>query len=231
MVNIFLLAGQSNMSGRGSLNEVSPIIHKGILVFNKSGWVPAREPLHSDKPEHAGIGPGMSFALELINRGCFDEVGLLPCAFGESKLSRWMPGATLYENALECVRAAVPERGILRGLLWHQGEGDSCSVEDSESYGRRFREMISGMRSALGIADLPVIAGELGLFLENYESTPFFLTVNDHLRRAGMESKFYRLVSSSGLTDKGDNLHFDSASLRTLGIRYAAVYAEHFFKK
>ena len=53
--HLYLLAGQSNMSGRGIIDSVSKKINPQILVLDQSGkWVPATDPLHFDKPKVAG---------------------------------------------------------------------------------------------------------------------------------------------------------------------------------
>ena len=61
-LNIFLLIGQSNMAGRGKLDDVSELVHPDLFMFRAGQWLPAAEPLHTDKPRIAGVGLGMSFA-------------------------------------------------------------------------------------------------------------------------------------------------------------------------
>lgn len=86
-LNIFLLIGQSNMAGRGNMDEVEEIEHPDILMFRKGRWVKAKEPLHEDTT-NAGIGPSMSFALNLIEEYPRAKIGLVPCAVGATPLSR-----------------------------------------------------------------------------------------------------------------------------------------------
>src|SRR3972149_1667175 len=98
-IDIFLLAGQSNMAGRGRLDEVPAFSPPAVLMFREGAWRQAQEPLHTDIPGSAGIGLGMSFAVELLKVMPDIRVGLVPCAVGGSPLSRWIPGADLYNNA------------------------------------------------------------------------------------------------------------------------------------
>ena len=125
----------------------------------------------------------MSFAVELANVAGMAPIGLIPCAVGGTPLSRWMPGADLYENAVATARSALAT-GHLRGVLWHQGEGDSIRREDAESYGERFQSMVQNLRADLSAESVPVIAGELGSFLRHYERCRFFELVNAQLRPA-----------------------------------------------
>ena len=99
-LNIFLLMGQSNMSGRGRSTEVEPVEDSRVLMFRGDRWSVADEPLHDDKPT-AGVGLGMTFALGLIERWPSARIGLVPCAVGGFPLELWEPGAGLYAAAVE----------------------------------------------------------------------------------------------------------------------------------
>lgn len=224
-LNIFLLIGQSNMAGRGKLGEVPELAHPQVFMFREGRWVNASEPLHTDKPAIAGVGLGMSFATQLIAEAGMMRIGLVPCAVGGTPLSRWMPGADLYDSSVAIARSALAN-GNLRGILWHQGEGDSGQRGDAETYGERFRNMIKSLRSDLAAESVPVIAGELGRFLQQREGSGFFELVNTQLNELEGTLPHYACASSEGLNDKGDSLHFGSASLREFGIRYAERFLE-----
>jgi len=221
-MDIYLLIGQSNMAGRGSLDEVPSIRDPRLFMFRDQGWMPAEEPLDPDKTKNAGIGPAMSFAAELLNAGTA-FIGLLPCAVGGTPLSRWMPGADLYQRAVATTRKAITH-GALKGVLWHQGERDSKNAVHAASYGRRFRKMVYALRLEFNESRFPVLAGELGYFLEQQRDFTHFKTINRQLKELEQEIPDYACVSSDGLTDKGDHLHFDSRSQRELGRRYAQKY-------
>src|SRR5687768_14861689 len=48
--HLYLLIGQSNMAGRGVVEEADKVPHPGVLVFTKeNAWAPAVDPLHFDK--------------------------------------------------------------------------------------------------------------------------------------------------------------------------------------
>lgn len=224
-LNIFLLIGQSNMAGRGRFNEVPQLEHPQVFMFRADRWITAMEPLHTDKPQIAGIGLGMSFAVELIRAAGMAPVGLIPCAVGGTPLSRWMPGADLYENAMGTARAALAA-GNLKGILWHQGENDSGNREDAASYGERLRDMIQSLRADLSAHSVPVVAGELGHFLRHAQGCGFFELVNRSLRELEGRLPAYACAGAEGLFDNGDVVHFDAVSLREFGIRYAKRFLE-----
>ena len=143
---VFLLAGQSNMAGRGPLAD-APLPPLGstastderITAFSQRGsgattaeaWAAASEPLHADKPDKVGVGPGLAFAralLRLAPQAVVPAVGLVPCAWGGSELARWEEGGDLFEEAVRRTRAGLREGDALGGMLWHQGESD-CGDE------------------------------------------------------------------------------------------------------
>ncbi|MEL7264208.1 MAG: sialate O-acetylesterase, partial [Planctomycetota bacterium] len=60
--DIFLLIGQSNMAGRGTVDEAAKQANPRVFSLNKDAmWVPAIDPLHFDKPGLVGVGPGKTF--------------------------------------------------------------------------------------------------------------------------------------------------------------------------
>jgi dienelactone hydrolase len=224
--DIFLLIGQSNMAGRGRLADVPALTHSRVFMFRDMAWRQAEEPLHTDKPTIAGVGLGMSFAAEMAADLPEASIGLVACAVGGTPLSRWMPGNDLYENAVAIARRAL-EDGTLRGILWHQGEGDSGTRELAEDYGLRFERMIRQLRADLKAEQVPVLAGELGEFLrERPGPDAFHERVNQELQGLVGRIPAYACVSSGGLSDNGDHLHFNAVSLREFGVRYAAKYRE-----
>lgn len=221
---IFLLAGQSNMAGRGFMNSVPEIADDRILMFRDGLWQMAREPLHTDKPEIAGIGLAMSFAARVLEARPGAKVGLLPCAVGGTPLVRWMPGEDLGERALATVRQSCTGQP-LAAVLWHQGENDCLRPADAATYGERLRAMIAGWRHDLRYPGLPFIAGELGPFLQQRdECRETWEGVNLQLRHVIQSTPGCALAEAIGLTDNGDALHFNGPSLREFGRRYAELY-------
>lgn len=221
-MDIFLLMGQSNMAGRGLLEDVEPIRDERIHVFQDGAWTVAEEPLHHDRPT-AGIGLAMSFARSVLGANPGTDIGLVPRAVGSTPLERWMPGADLYEGALAAAREAARD-GTIKSVLWHQGEHDSKSEGDAASYSQRFTSMVTILRERLGAPSLPVIVGELGSYLSARTDFPHYRTVNAELRKIPGTLPCSAFVSAESLIDKGDSLHYDARSLRIFGERYAAEY-------
>ena len=197
-------------------------------MFRDGKWVPAVEPIHTDKPDIAGVGLCMSFAYGLVNQFPSMNVGLVATAVGGTPLSRWVPEGDLYQNAVAVCKDALSQGGQLKGILWHQGEGDTGSDENANSYARRLHGMFTTLRDELDAPNVPIVAGELGPFLkersETLQSCTRYAIVNAQLHSLRTMLPFYDVVSSEGLSDNGDLLHFNAKSLRTFGERYLAAY-------
>lgn len=227
---VFLLAGQSNMAGRGAVGEADREIHPRVLMLAKDGtWQYAVDPVHYDK-NRAGAGLGRSFALELVKRNPDITVGLVPAACGGSPISSWEPGAYHtptdshpYDDAIERTKRAM-ESGHLAGILWHQGESDS-GPERASHYKERLIELIGRFRADLDAPTVPFLIGQLGQF-EAKPWTDGRRQVNQAQIEVAGEVPYSGFVSSLGLTSMGDNTHFNTDSLHEFGRRYAERYLE-----
>jgi len=218
-LQLYLLAGQSNMAGRGIVDSISKVIHPKIFVLNKSGkWVPAKDPLHFDKPKVAGVGPGLNFAIKMSENDRKAKIGLIPCAVGGSPISAWDRGAEIsgvhpYDDAVVRTKIAM-KSGTLKGILWHQGEGDS-SPEKSKLYLEKLKNLIERFRDDLHSPNVPFVAGELGQYRENYK------LINNVLKDLPSTVPNTAIAKSEGLTHKGDGTHLNTSSARELGRRFA----------
>jgi len=223
--HLYLLIGQSNMAGRGVVEEQDKVVHPRVMKFTADQtWAPALDPLHFDKPI-AGVGLGSSFGRAMADADPSITIGLIPCAVGGTPLGRWQKDGDLYKQAVVRAQAALKD-GTLHGILWHQGESDSGREETARSYGERLAQTVVDLRTELGAGDAPFVAGQLGEFLakENKDGMPsFWPVVNEQIASLPMRLKNSAFVPSTGLKHKGDAVHFDAASLREFGKRYAAA--------
>ena len=213
-MDLYLLIGQSNMAGRGVLTDSNRISSDGIFKLDAAGeWQAAEEPIHFDKPSVAGAGLAASFARAMADRRRGVPIGLIPCAVGGTSISRWVESGDLWSNAVARTKIAL-NSGTLKGILWHQGEGD-CSASAAAVWGAKLEGMIVSFRREFG--SVPFVAGELGRYLDNTG----WRVINAHLHALEGKVPNYRVVSSEGLTPNSDNVHFNTESLRDFGLRYA----------
>lgn len=167
--DIFVLAGQSNMAGRGGVergrwNKFVPPQSKPnpaiLRLTARLEWTLAQEPLHSDiDVKHTcGVGPGMAFANEVKSRSPgIGVIGLVPCAVGGTKISQWAKGSNLYNQMVARARAAVKTGGTIRAILWYQGESDTVDKSDAEAYRGNMETLINNLRADLNNPSLLII--------------------------------------------------------------------------
>ena len=214
---VFLLVGQSNMAGRGTVEEQDKKPHPRVMTLDKQGqWVPAVDPLHYDKPNIAGVGLGTTFGKVIAETHPDDAIGLVPCAFGGTSIAQWSPDKPdgLYADAIKRAKIALKD-GTLAGILWHQGEADS---KKTDTYAKSAEKLFAAFRKDLDAPNVPVLVGLIGDFNANKDG------INAVLKDLPRTIKNLGVVDASGLGHKGDKVHFDAAAYREFGKRYAAQW-------
>lgn len=235
---VFLLFGQSNMFGVPAPQQQDLPATEGAEVLTLQAcnahavnqWVPAQPPLHGcvGQPSNSdfgpGLGPGDYFAKTVTAAFPEDTILLVPNAIAGVSIDTFAPGAQAYNSLVSRARMAQ-ERGEIRGLLFHQGEADT----GSPTWVSRVANVVASLRNDLGLGEgVPFIAGEL----------PY-----DGCCGSGHNGLINQLpsmipnafvVSAQGLASypepsgqyAGTRLHFDVASQRELGRRYANVFLQ-----
>ncbi|KAH6801290.1 carbohydrate esterase [Perilla frutescens var. hirtella] len=243
--NVFILSGQSNMAGRGGVAKVNnksqwdgrippeceskPQI---VRLNNELLWEEAEEPLHegislsncSNSYEASGVGPGMPFSNSLLkNDPWFGVIGLVPCAAGGTGIVQWSRGSCHYNRMLRRVRAALLEGGVLRGMLWYQGETDSQDNQNADLYKTRLETFFTDLRSDLLSPSLPIIQVALA-------SGGTTTLLRERVRKAQLNTSLpnVKCVDAAGLPLNGDGLHLTTDSQVRLGSMLADVFLRYF---
>ncbi|KAK7351617.1 hypothetical protein VNO77_11198 [Canavalia gladiata] len=235
--NIFILAGQSNMAGRGGVvndtatgvttwDGVVPAQCRSNPSIEKLNaqlkWVEAREPLHEDMDAKKtnGVGPGMAFANSVLGKHPrFGVVGLVPCAIGGTNISEWERGKELYNVMIKRAKASLHNGGTIRALLWYQGESDTVYLHDAQSYQRRLLKFFLDVRNDLQSPLLPIIQVALAS-----GSGPYI----DIVRQAqlGIDLLNLRTVDAQGLPLQPDGLHLSTPAQVDLGRKMANAFLQ-----
>jgi len=122
----------------------------------------------SDSSSFQGLNPAYYFADTLkgyVPAGV--TIGLVVNARGDTSLAQWSKGYTgtdtrpdfdLYENTVARAQAAIASGGVLKGIIWHQGESDL----NNTNYVSLLQDFIAALRADLGVtAAVPFVASEL----------------------------------------------------------------------
>jgi len=223
---IFIMAGQSNMAGRGLVEPQDTIPNPRVLTMNKENkWVIAKEPLHFYQPDLTGLDCGMAFALELLKSvGDSVSIGLVPCAVGGSSVDNWLSDVSfnnveLFRNFKERTEQSL-KAGQIKAILWHQGESDA-SIEKIHQYNSKIETLFGRFRKVVGNDSLPIIMGELGSYYFPDDQQALWDSINVQIRSIADKGSNHFCVPTGDLTPKDDRIHFNAASQRELGKRYA----------
>jgi len=241
--HLFLLMGQSNMSGGVGLaaGDTKPVPSVMKMRYAKEGeepkWAPGAHPLHPRRPnKKARFGPGLSFAEAYLADKPGVTVGLIPMAWGGRSIAQLSKGSEIYGDAIRHTKAAI-QSGTLKGVLWHQGESDTVEQTRSDAYENRLHRLIEDVREDLGNPQLPFIAGNLAEFYGTGKDhkAPDRVTritkIKEILRRLPEKVPHTGFVESNGCSPAARaKVHFDRKSCLLMGKRYAKVYADLFAK-
>lgn len=119
-----------------------------------------------------------------------------------------------YDRLVEMARLAQKD-GVISGILLHQGE----SNWDDPDWARKVKMVYENLLSDLGLRAerVPLFAGEA----VNADRGGTSRGANLQIDRIGETIPTAHVISSSGLTNLPDHLHFDAAGYRGFGRRYA----------
>ena len=238
---IYLLAGQSNMDGRGQAKDLTPkqrqpsksnIIYYRNPPHSSKKWK-ALEPGYSIAPKYKGklpsptFGPEIGFVETLSKSQPNKKFALIKGSKGGTSLRvDWNPGekekpdtqGPRYRYFIETISLALEalkedgHTGTIRGLLWHQGESDSNQA--TELHQKRLINFIARLREDLGIEELPVVLGQV------YDNDK-----RDKVRAAiagtAKAVSNCEVASSEGTKTWDPGTHFDAKSQFLLGKRFA----------
>jgi len=200
-----------------------------------SGWQ-ALSPGYSVPPSTRGkklpskaFGPEVSFgyAMHQTNgnananaNGKANAIAIIKITRGGTNLrSDWSPTGFMYKSLIAQVNDAMAalkkdgHKGVIRGMLWHQGESDSRRLD---AYQAELETLIANVRKAFGQPKLPFLIGELA----PTKPAPF----RRLQQKIADDNDFVSLVSSKSLKTK-EGTHFDTDSQVELGKRFAAAMA------
>lgn len=217
-MDIYLLIGQSNMAGRAPVELEDQDTLENVFLYTGIGdkeWEKAANPLNKYSTIRKDIamqklGPGYSFAQVMSKASKGKQIGLIVNAKGGTKIAAWLPGTEFYNEAVSRTKTAI-KFGTLKGVIWHQGEGDASKYE---AYTPKMITLIEAFRAEFDLPELPFVVGQLS------EDKASRIDFNKMILQLPRKINNVAVVSTKK-TSTLDNTHFDAPSQHLLGERYA----------
>ena len=233
-IDLFLLAGQSNMKGRAKI-EMNPDQNKNTLFFHSKelSWFIARDPLHAqgtpdliDGKDNSGTGPAMSFARTLTEHGYNNTIGFIPSAVGGAPIDTFSAEGDLYIRSLKLYKQSIEIANAnckLKAILWLQGESDSTESK-YQGYESKLLDLVDRYRRDLNMPELPFIACTIGSFLHKGDFL-FTKEINLTLLNLPKHREYTLTIDARDIeSHNGDAIHYDYDAQIEIGKRFAAAY-------
>jgi hypothetical protein len=241
---VFILSGQSNMSGGGHVVaeglNFDPAVGDKVRMWdasdawNKRGilgkWASLNELQVIKKEMRADmIGPEFGFAKAMSGLVPADEIHLIKVSKGGTPIDWWLPSTNgkpnghtaLLENLKNALGNIEGEYEIM-GMLWMQGESDAKTQADAEAYQKKLEQFIALMRKEAGKPELPFVIGRLSTkILESKKfNMPFVKVVQSGQDAVAKNVKHAYVVNTDDLSQRSDLVHFDQEGQMGLGKRF-----------
>jgi hypothetical protein len=247
--HVYLAFGQSNMEGFPGIEPqdksgVDPRFRMLAAVdFENPGrqkgeWYDAAPPLCRSS---TGLCPADYFGRTLVSR-MPDRItiGVINVAVAGCKIelfdkdtyqtyaataASWMTniitqyGGNPYQRLVDMAKLAQ-EKGVIKGILLHQGESNTNDSQWPNKVGKIYRDLIRDLN--LKAEAMPLLAGET-VHADQRGATAGMNTIIAELPKVVPSS---HVISSKGCECRSDRLHFTGAGYRELGKRYAEKMLE-----
>ena len=242
---VFILAGQSNMTGSGKATELEPPHnqpHERIRIWANGRW-------ESFVPQKK-FGPGVAMAHQLARHWPNDTIGIIKVAIGGTGILSFQPDWTqksadrtkdgrkgnLYRDITDAVKAARKVSDFeLTGFAWKQGGKDMKSLDLGNEYLSNFEKMLTSLRTEFEAPEMPAFIATYMTREEfdNYDgptskSRPAAPGVIMAQLDAPDKIPHVITFSQGKLPCLPDGIHFNTEGQLTLGRMYADAVEKYY---
>ncbi len=239
----FIIAGQSNASGRGQLDENREAPHSQVFLFGnnyvfQTAYEPTDDPAGQVDTVSLDSTVGHSFGLragkELALAG-YGTILLIPCAKGASSLVNWYPGSdprdrnTLF-GSCNYRRLLATAGRPLTAVWWYQGESENLSDSQRLNYSTNHTHLVHEFRRILG-ANLPFVYAQLAKN-QFAQVNPGYQIIAEQQRRLETGSGAAEALPAHYMVVTFDlpllgAAHLNQTAQKELGRRVALAVREH----
>lgn len=208
-VAVIFIFGQSNAGNYGDKNALyAPA--RGVYNFDffDGACYEARDPLLGTETDQSNVATRLGDLL--VQRKLFDQVIIIPIAYGGSAVAHWAPGGILSPRLNEALRQVRTSGLAVTLAIWQQGETDAHPPSpDPVGYKRDFRAMVgmlrrNGMDAPIAVAQSTVCQSKP---IETIRQAQRELVDSNSGILAGADT------DSIGMDGRFDGCHFSEAGL------------------
>ncbi|MES2643453.1 MAG: sialate O-acetylesterase [Myxococcota bacterium] len=239
-LQVYLLAGQSNMDGYGYVSGLPPslqVAQPDVRLYwsGLAAWADLGPASYGSFYGVEYFGPEVTFGRALADGDPGGSYALIKHAVGGTDLLYyWYPGTYRadpsqgegYRAFLATIDAALAELDAagtdweIAGMIWMQGESDAFEITQAEAYGANLTTFIARVRDDVAVPDLPFSIGKI--------HCP--TCVYGDIIRAGQDGVAATVphvvaFDTSDLPINADGIHYDGSGMRTLGERFVQSLA------
>lgn len=223
--DVYIMAGQSNMSGYGKDPAFDPP-QLGVHLFDNSGnWVLACHPLNSvpnpaykNNDTGSGTSPALAFG-KMMQRKLGVPVGLVAAARGGSSLEDWNPAHDDDPYLYYALQEKIADIGSFKGMIWYQGCNDATNLEEATIYLEKFKQTVSLWREEFGY--FPIVTCQINRHAFKADGDDrFWGMVREAQRQAAFEIDGVEVIPTIDMHTV-DGIHNTSAACIAIGERLA----------
>lgn len=236
-LDLYILAGQSNMDGYAFATGLPPSLAVGqadvaLYWSGNAAWTALQPASYAVLYGWDCFGPEVSFGRFMADLDPDQPVALIKHAVGGTGLyDYWYPGTSRedpgqgvgYHDLIATFDAAtdaLDAEGVawrVAGMLWMQGESDALAdASIAGAYEANLTRLITRARADFEAPDLPFVIGKIYCPTCTYGDV--VRTAEDAVAAAD-EAVF--AFDTDDLPINNDNIHYDAPGQRALGERFA----------
>lgn len=231
-IDLFLIAGQSNMDGRAEIaDSPSPpdwsIPQSDILFFHDAniGWGDLDVGSSSPPGTLTTYGPELSFGRSLFDNARSPEIALMKWTKGSTSLGLdWVEGGFANTKFFEHYTASITLIEALgytptvRGMIWLQGESDAKIEAYADAYESNLTTFIAQARVKVNTPSMPFVIARI--YVPSEATYPYRSTVRAAQLNVANADGRVTIFSTDDLV-LTDGTHYDADSVIEIGHRFA----------
>ncbi|MDP2309466.1 MAG: sialate O-acetylesterase [Pseudomonadota bacterium] len=236
-LQVYLLAGQSNMDGYAYVSGLPPslqVAQRDVRLYwsGNGAWTDLMPASFGITYGIEYFGPEITFGRALADADPTGSHALIKHAVGGTDLATyWYPGTSRtdpsqgdgYRAFLTTIDLALADLDAestdweIAGMIWMQGESDAyTTLEQAEAYEGNLTAFIARVREDVAAPDMPFSIGKI--------HCP--TCVYPDVVRAGQDAVAASVPNvvafdTVDLPVNTDGIHYDGSGMRTLGVRFA----------